>query len=255
MDTYDTIEVREARPEDVGAIRRIARSSLETLEPQALSQETISEAVARWYGNDRFQYRLEEPELVVLVSQSGTELTGFSEAVLEADGTVGSITWLHVDPYHRGHGVGSELLAATEAALLGEGVLRTESRVLADNATGAEFARARGYRETGTRTIEIAGRTVSERRFVAFPDHETIDGVLEPVLDDGETRFVALDERERGSVAPFYAVYRDPDRDVRYGFCCGNCDSLSIEMNTMGTIACSECGNRRTATRWDAAYI
>ena len=89
----------------------------------------------------------------------------------------------------------------------------------------------------------------------AFPDHETIDGVLEPVTHDGETHFVALDERERGSVAPFYAVYRDADREVRYGFCCGNCNSLSVEMNTMGTIACGECGNRRTPTRWDAAYI
>lgn len=255
MDAHYALDVRHARPEDVGAIRRIARSSLEASYASALSHETIGEAVTIWYGNDRFQYRLSDPDAVFLVATSGSELAGFSESELEADGAVGAINWLHVDPHHRGHGIGSELLETTERTLMEEGAMRIEGRVLEANEAGNEFYRSHGYTRTGKRTIEVAGQTVEENRYLAYPGKETTEGLLEPVEKEGETVYVALDERERGSIAPFYMVYQGTEREHPYGFCCANCESMAVTMSPMGQLECADCENTRKATRWDAAYL
>lgn len=255
METQFATTVREARPEDVGAIRRIARSSFEATYDHALSRETIGEAVIRWYGNDPFQDRRSDPDKRFLVAQTGSELTGFSESTLEPDETVGVIDWLHVDPYHREQGIGSSLLEETETDLLAAGAMGVEGRVLAENGVGNEFYRAHGYRQTGRRTVDIEDTTLEENRFLAFPDRETVDGLFEPIEREIETYYVALDERERGAEAPFYRVYHEPDRDAAYGYCCANCESLDVTMGPMGELECTSCGNRRKPTQWDAAYL
>lgn len=255
MDSQYALDVRPARPEDVGSIRRIARSSLEHSYSDALDYETIGEAVTIWYANDTFQYRLADDDSVFLVAHSGSELMGFSESELEAEGAVGAINWLHVDPHHRGQGVGTTLLEETEQALLEEGAMRVEGRVLADNEAGNQFYRTHGYRQTGNRKIDIAGSTVQENRYLGFPGVETTEGLLEEKTIEDESVYVALDERERGSAAPFYMVYRDTDREQAYGFCCANCESMNVTMSPMGQLECADCENSRKPTRWDAAYL
>lgn len=59
-------------------------------------------------------------------------------------------------------------------------------------------------------------------------------------------------ERTRGTAAPFYAAYRD---DERFGWFCGACQSLDVAVDPMGRFECSECGNTRKPTEWDAAYL
>lgn len=250
-----TLDVRPARPEDVGAIRRIARASLEASYSSLLATETIDQAVTVWYGDEPFHERLAEPDTTFLLAQVGTELAGFSEVQLEADGAVGAIDWLHVDPHHRCQGIGTTLLEETERALLQEGAMRIEGRVLADNDAGNEFYRARGYTLTGSRRIQVAGSVLEENRYISFPGKERAEGVMEAVECEGETVYVALDEREQGSLAPFYIVYREKAREHEVGFCCANCESLDISMSTMGVLECQSCGNTRKATRWDAAYL
>lgn len=72
---------------------------------------------------------------------------------------------------------------------------------------------------------------------------------------EGDDLVVAREEGTRGSEAPFYAVYRDTDRSRQYGWFCANCESVATAMDPMGRIECSDCGNRRPATRWDAGYL
>lgn len=72
---------------------------------------------------------------------------------------------------------------------------------------------------------------------------------------DGDELVVATDDRTRGSGAPFFAVYRDPDRERRYGWFCAGCESVATVMDPMGRIECTDCGNARPATRWDAGYL
>ena len=71
---------------------------------------------------------------------------------------------------------------------------------------------------------------------------------------DGETVYVATDEGDRGSKAPFFVAYRTPDRERRYGWFCDSCESVDNAMDTMGRIQCNRCGNLRKPTEWDAAH-
>ncbi|WP_122090304.1 DUF5816 domain-containing protein [Halalkalicoccus subterraneus] len=66
--------------------------------------------------------------------------------------------------------------------------------------------------------------------------------------------YVARDEAERGSDGPFYVLYRTPDREHRWGYLCGNCESSNTAMDTMGRIVCNDCPNQRKPTEWDAAH-
>lgn len=71
---------------------------------------------------------------------------------------------------------------------------------------------------------------------------------------DGETVYVDRRDGDRGAKGPFFVVYVSEDRDQRWGFYCGNCDSLDTAMDTMGRIECNECGNIRKPEEWDAAH-
>ncbi|MFB6112447.1 MAG: DUF5816 domain-containing protein [Halobacteriaceae archaeon] len=71
---------------------------------------------------------------------------------------------------------------------------------------------------------------------------------------DGTTLFIDREAGERGSKGPFLVVYRDASRDRRWGYLCGNCDSLDTAMDTMGRVSCTACGNLRKPDEWDAAH-
>lgn len=78
---------------------------------------------------------------------------------------------------------------------------------------------------------------------------------MDPVTtDDGDTLYVDRRTGDRGSKAPFYVVYEGPDGRERWGWLCGSCDSLKTAMDTMGRIQCTDCGNVRKPTEWDAAH-
>lgn len=68
------------------------------------------------------------------------------------------------------------------------------------------------------------------------------------------TLYIARDETERGSEAPFFVVYSTEDRDERWGYFCGNCEGFDTAMDPMGRIVCTDCPNRRKPTEWDAAH-
>lgn len=71
---------------------------------------------------------------------------------------------------------------------------------------------------------------------------------------EGRTLYVARDEAERGSEAPFFVVYLDEDRDRRWGYFCGHCGSFEDAMDSMGRLQCSSCENFKRADEWDAAH-
>ena len=71
---------------------------------------------------------------------------------------------------------------------------------------------------------------------------------------DGATLYRDEQPARRGSKAPFYVVYSDPDRETRWGFYCGNCHTLDNAVDPMGRVQCNECSNRTKAEEWDAAH-
>lgn len=82
--------------------------------------------------------------------------------------------------------------------------------------------------------------------------HPTMSTATEPTPDD---LYIAEDEREVGTMSPFFAAYRTEACEELYGWYCSHCDCLRTAMDTMGRIECSECSNRHKPREWDAAYL
>lgn len=251
------MDLRDATPSDVDAIREVARASLRESYGEMLDAALIDEAVERWYGVDDVDERITDDDTVFVVAADGDDLLGFAESyVVEGRDPVGEIDWVQVHPDHRGRGLGSRLLSRVETELLDRGVARIEGRVLVENEAGGAFYEGEGFDPAGGHRIEIGDQAFTERLYLRFPD-ETDQQVLVEArqTDDDERVYVAYDETQRGSLGPFYATYADREHAERYGYACGNCESLDTAVGTMDEVECNSCGNRRKPARWDAAYL
>lgn len=230
----------------------MAAASLRETYADPLGEEIVEQAADEWYAPNRLDDRFNADEVAYLVAAIDGDVVGFSESELDGDAAA-AIQWLHVHPDARGEGIGVELLERTEAALRERGAARVEGRVLAANDVGNEFYQDHGFSRIGEVGLEVAGSTHTEHSYVKLPT----DGAELTERRDTEVGplWVAFDERERGSEAPFYAAYRDEGRTEKYGFYCANCETADTAMNTMGRVTCNNCGNERRETRWDAAYL
>ncbi|WP_129113299.1 DUF5816 domain-containing protein [Halegenticoccus tardaugens] len=77
---------------------------------------------------------------------------------------------------------------------------------------------------------------------------------LEHATADGTAVYVDRATGERGSKAPFFVVYATDAGETRWGYLCGNCETVDNAMDTMGRIECNVCGNIRKPEEWDAAH-
>ncbi|WP_232688206.1 GNAT family N-acetyltransferase [Halobacterium zhouii] len=248
------MDVRTATTGDGDAIRAIANASLHETYADALGEQTVSGAVDKWYNEQRLTDRLSDEGTLYLVVADGDDVVAFSESDLSGEGAA-TIEWLHVHPDHRNRGLGKRLLEHTETELRERGANRVEGRVLAANDGGNAFYQEHGYVQRGERTLDLGGEEQTERVYVKLPEGEESPDLTEERETEDGTLYVAYDERERGSLAPFYATYRSKDRTERYGYYCANCESMDAAMDSMGRVSCGNCGNERKATRWDAAYL
>lgn len=252
------MELREATSDDVDGIRTVARASLDASYGHAISGDIIDQAIEQWYAADQLSDDLDDEGTVFVVAVEDDEIVGFGQSyITKRRETVGEITWLHVDPNHRGHGLGSDLLEEVERRLIRKGAERIEGRVLVENEAGAQFYEDHGFKSTGQRTIAIGDEEFVEQFFTEFADEEVGEQIVTErrVGPSGQVLYVAYDERERGSQAPFFPAYSDRERGERFGYFCGNCESFATTMDAMGRIECNECGNRRKPSRWDSAYL
>ncbi len=249
------MEIREATDDDVETIRSIAQRSLESTYTDFLDQETVDDAIEQWYG-DAFGDDLADKHSLILLLERDGEVVGFSQSDLvgQRHGT-GRILWLHIDPDHRGGGIGVRLLVRTREQLLEKGADDIQAFVLADNEGGNEFYAQNGFEQAGQREVEIGEETFTESVYAEGAIDDEGWGTVDELEVDGETVFVSYGEAARGAKSPFYRAYETEDREELYGWFCGNCDSMDNSMDTMGRIECNNCGNRRKATRWDASYL
>ncbi|UIP00247.1 GNAT family N-acetyltransferase [Halobaculum sp. CBA1158] len=251
------MDLRNATTEDVEGIRETARASLSASYGHALSADLIDGAVEAWYDAGEVTETLTDDDAVFVVAVDDGDVVGFVQSYLvERREPVGELDWLHVHPDHRGKGIGDDLLRRAETELLERGAERIEGRVLAANEAGAEFYEGEGFSEVGERTVDIGGESFLERVYARFPEGTGEQVLTEArVTDDGDQLYVAYDEADRASMAPFYATYADREREERVGYVCGNCESHDVTVDTMDRVECSDCGNKRKASRWDAAYL
>jgi ribosomal protein S18 acetylase RimI-like enzyme/ribosomal protein S27AE len=242
------MQVRQAVPEDAGAVQGVAERSMEA--SYSLSPSAIEGAAASWYGDDAFAEKLDDDGLLVLVVEQDDGVVAFSESTLVSDR--GDVLWLHVDPVYRGQGLGADLYDATLEALAARGAESYRGRVLADNAQGNHFYERQGLTKFGEGHVEVDGEEYIENIY-AEPTEE--DSLMATTGPEGEELYVDRNDSDRGSKAEFLVVYNDAGRERRWGFFCPNCETFVTSMDAMGRMECGTCGNQRRPTRWDSAYL
>lgn len=259
------MQLRTATRSDLPEIRNVAAASLAASYDHFLDSALREEAVDTWYGEPSagegggLADSIDEEGSVVVVAEVEDSVIGFAQAFLvEGAESVGRIEWIHVDPDHRGSGLGERLLERVESELADAGASRFEGRVLEENTEGKTFYAEHGYTEGPQRRLTLGDEWVAERTFFRQTDG---DSDAEPAgvtawqkTDAGEEVLIAYAESARGTEGPFYAAFTDADRETRHGWFCGACESLDVNMDSMGRLECDNCGNRRKATRWDATY-
>jgi len=249
------MEIRQATTADSDSLRAVARRSLE-FSYEFVDDDHLESAIENWYGDEALSATLTDTGDVVLVVEEDDRVLAFSQsAVLGETESVGEVQWLHVDPDHRGRGVGSELLDRTEEVLQSQGVDRVRGVVLQGNADGVSFYEDHGFERVDERPVTVGERTHTELIFETGPGVGRAPEDFERVTVDGETVYAYLGEGDRGSSGPFHPVYRTRDRDDLVAWYCGACGAVDNAMDPMGRLECNACGNVRKPTRWDAAYL
>lgn len=247
------MQIREIVEADAADCRFTARASLQEAYQDEVSPEAIDTAVEKWYADESLEAKLADPTHHLLAAEDDT-LVGFIEFTVSDAAEEGTIQWVHVDPGRWGEGIGEALLEAAEEELFDVGVSRVEATALAENEDVIEMYEDNDYIEGTGRETAIWDETFVERSYLKFAPGEE-PRLIEARETDLGTFYVALDEHKVGSKGDIYVVYRDEERNARYGFFCDNCGSVNASMDSMGRVQCNDCGNTAKPTRWDAAYL
>jgi ribosomal protein S18 acetylase RimI-like enzyme len=242
------MNLRSVSAEDGPELRELVTRSMKA--SYSLGPATIEAAVEEWFGDEALTDKLDDDEYRLVAAEDDSSLVCFAECVVHEKGEAGDIHWIHVSPEYRGEGIGEELFEHVESTLGELGAEYVRGLVLANNADGTAFYHGHGFEQVGEREIEIDGSTYTEHIY-----HDQELDRFAVVEDDGRELYVDHSDVDRGSLSVFYRVYTDRDTEELYGYQCGNCESLANAMDAMGRIECSECGNTRKPTRWDAAYL
>lgn len=251
------MEVRSGESPDRAVVEDIALSSLRASYSHFIDEETIETAVAEWYDDERFGRAIEDENEVLVVAEEDDEVVGFAQgALVEATPVTAELYWVHVDPDARQSGIGVRLLGGFQEKVDDLGAERLRGLVLTGNEDGAQFYEDHNFERVDERTIAIGDQQFDELVYEKHLGDEPAEQVLETVEGpEGRELTVNFSDGDRGGKGVFYTTYTDPDLTEKYGFYCGNCESLNNAMDTMGRIVCGDCGNQRKATRWDASYL
>ncbi|MFO7926428.1 MAG: N-acetyltransferase family protein [Halobacteriota archaeon] len=152
------MEIYVAHPDDIDAIREIARISWETDYPDILSRENVESAVNDWYGREQLGEELSYPWTYMYVAAENDEIVGFAHAVLAEN--EGNILRIYVHPDERRRGIGQALFDRIRHELIRHDIERLNAMVLADNALGNEF-----YADLGLERSERAETVIGDERF------------------------------------------------------------------------------------------
>lgn len=158
------MELYVAHPDDIGAIRDIARASWEHDYPGILSRESVQTAVNDWYGEERLREELADPWTHIYVAtDEGGSIVGFAHAVL--DGDEGNVLRVYVHPDARREGIGEALFERVRRELVRHDIARLNAMVLADNAIGNEFYADRGFELVERAETRIGGEAFEENTY------------------------------------------------------------------------------------------
>jgi GNAT superfamily N-acetyltransferase len=268
--------LREPAAADTERVREVVESAMTA--SYRLSPQQIERVVAEEFDEAAVAEKRDDDEVVVQVAETAEDLesetvVGYAEGGV--DGDAGELRWLFVDPEHRGKDVGTELFEATRNQLEAAGASTLRATALDANTDGGQFFERFGLERADERNVTYGDESLvavvyaesggDERAAEGeatdneqLPGTQTTDGETTATSGDGETVFVARDERESGTDAPFFVAYADDGHAERFGYYCANCGSLDVAMDDAERLACSECGNEhasRSSDGYDDSYL
>jgi GNAT superfamily N-acetyltransferase len=159
--------VREARPEDAGAIADVRRRGWQTayahvFPADALAGMPVDGDREFWAG------RLERdpPRAGVFVAELGGTVAGFAAVGPARGEDAGELYAIYVDPESWGAGLGQALIVAAEERLAEAGFAEAILWVLDDNPRARRFYEAAGWHaDGGTKQDTFFGVEVTELRY------------------------------------------------------------------------------------------
>lgn len=157
------MSVYVAHPDDIPAIREIARDSWRNDYPDILSRENVEETVDDWYGDEQLRAALEDPWTQIFVAVEPSDIVGFAHAVLGEH--EGNVLRLYVRPGARRQGIGSELFERCRTELGRHDIEQLNAMVLAANDIGNGFYQNLGLERSDRVETTIAGETFEEHTY------------------------------------------------------------------------------------------
>ncbi|MCY1676002.1 GNAT family N-acetyltransferase [Pseudarthrobacter sp. SL88] len=167
--------IRRATMADAGALAELAAVTFPLACPPSSSPEDIAAHLANTLSEDHFRGYLADPDITILVLDSGDRLNGYSLLVDRpaSDPDVASALILtpsvelskcYVHPEHHGLGAAAELMHASVQAAGAAGRAGIWLGVNSQNARAIRFYGKSGFRKVGTKSFRL-GSTV-EHDFV-----------------------------------------------------------------------------------------
>lgn len=146
MPSDDAVSVRPARPEDVEAVRRVARRAWYAAHEPIVGEAAVEAFLDEHYDAASVEGRIEREAGFLLVA-TDPAVVGFAAAGPD-DEVPGRyhLTQCYVDPDRWGEGIGGRLLERVEAAVRERGGDRLRLGVMAENDRARGFYEAAGYR-------------------------------------------------------------------------------------------------------------
>lgn len=212
MSEGDEFTVRPVESDDAERIREIVDSSMTT--SYALSPQDIETIVEAEFDDESQRERYDDSDTVALVADRDDVQVGFVEASAEE----GAVRRLHVDPEHRGIGIGTTLFERALSELEGEGVEDPRAITMAANQSSGTFFETFDFEKVDERDTDVGGRETVEYVFAEGGDGDG-GGSVADAGGDGDSEETAGVESAAGGLEETVeseedvpASREDPDR-------------------------------------------
>lgn len=147
------MQVREARPDDADAVRRVADVTWHDAHDDLVGQDAVELFLGKYYDPADLRKRYESGDSTTFVAVVDGTVVGYASGIPEDDAyTLGSI---YVHPDHQDDGVGSALLARVEDTGTAAGYETLRLVVMAANEGSVAFYESRGFERTGDHYDEL----------------------------------------------------------------------------------------------------
>jgi len=159
-----TVEVRDAQPDDIRAVQRVARTTWDHTYRDSIPERVREEFLGQAYSADLLRRRIGSN--VFLAALQGGSIVGFAD-FRPLSRTEVEIAAIYVLPEMQAQGVGGRILAAGTSRFAAG--TRFILRVERDNAAAIGFYEAHGFRTTGELTEELFGHAFHDVEMVLDP--------------------------------------------------------------------------------------